>query len=62
LNEEQKEALRAWVIVISPRAQARLFDRPARTVVTGLRLLEQVQHMLRAVGRLHGKKVMIRVL
>ena len=40
----------------------RLFNRPARTVVMGLRLLEEMQYVLRAVCRPHCKKVMIGVL
>jgi hypothetical protein len=40
----------------------RLLNRPARTVVTGLRLLEEMQDMLRAISRPHCKKAMIAVL
>ena len=40
----------------------RLLDGPARTVVTGLRLLEEMQDVLRAISRPHCKKVMIGVL
>jgi hypothetical protein len=47
---------------LTPHPSARLFDRLARTVITGLRLLEEVQHVLRAIGRPHCKKVMIGVL
>ncbi len=39
----------------------RLLNRPARTVVTGLRLLEAVQDVLRAIRRPQGKQAMIRV-
>ena len=47
---------------LTPRPSARLFDRSAQTVVTGLRLLEEVQYVLRAIGRPHCKKAMIGVL
>src|SRR5262249_12943947 len=47
---------------LTPRPGTRLFDRSARTVVTGLRLLEEVQYVLRAIRRPHGKKAMIGVL
>jgi hypothetical protein len=47
---------------LTPRPSARLFDRSARTGVTGLRLFEEMQYMLRAIGRPHCKKVMIGVL
>jgi hypothetical protein len=40
----------------------RLLNRPARAVITGLRLLEEMQYMLRACSRPHGKKAMIVVL
>ncbi len=40
----------------------RLLNRPARTVVTGLHLLEETQDVLRAFGRPHCKKAMIGVL
>lgn len=54
--------MRASVIVISPRAQARLGDRPPRSVVMGLRLLEEVQYVFRAIGRPHREKAMIDIL
>jgi hypothetical protein len=47
---------------LTPRPSTRLFDRSARTVVTGLRLLEEVQYVLRAISRPHCKKAMIGVL
>jgi hypothetical protein len=47
---------------LTPRPSARLFDRSARTVVTGLRLLEEVQYMLRTIYRPHRKKAMFGVL
>jgi hypothetical protein len=40
----------------------RLLNRAARTVVTGLRLLEEMQDVLRAIRRPHGKQAMIGVL
>jgi hypothetical protein len=40
----------------------RLLNRSARTVVTGLHLLEEMQDVLRAVSRPHSKKAMIGVL
>ena len=40
----------------------RLLNRPARTVVTGLRLLEEMQYVPRAISRPHCKKAMIVVL
>ncbi len=40
----------------------RLLNRPARTVVTGLRLLEEIQDVPRAISRPHGKTAMIVVL
>jgi hypothetical protein len=40
----------------------RLLNRPARTVVTGLHLLEEMQYVLRAISRPHCKKAMIGVL
>src|SRR5438093_8882784 len=46
----------------TPRPSTRLFDRSSRTVVPGLRLLEEVQHVLRAIGRPYCKKVMISIL
>ncbi len=39
----------------------RLLNRPARTVVTGLRLLEQMQYVLGAIRRPDCKKAMIGV-
>jgi hypothetical protein len=47
---------------LTPRPSARQFDGSARTVVTGLRLFEEVQHVLRAIGRPDRKKMMIGVL
>jgi hypothetical protein len=47
---------------LTPHPGMRLLDRPARTVVTGLRLLEEVQYVLRAIGRPHRKKAVIGVL
>ena len=47
---------------LTPRPSACLLDRPARTVVTGLRTLEEMQYVLCAIGRPHGKKVMMGVL
>jgi hypothetical protein len=41
---------------------ARLLNRPARTVVTGLHLLEKMQDVLRAIRRPHCQKVMVGVL
>ena len=40
----------------------RLLNRPARTVVTGLHLLEEMQYMLCAISRPYRKKVVIGVL
>lgn len=40
----------------------RLLNRPARTVVTGLHLLEEMQYVPRAISRPHCKKAMIVVL
>ena len=45
----------------SSHPRVRLLNRPARTVVTGLYLLEEMQHVLRAIRRPHGKKMMIGV-
>jgi hypothetical protein len=54
-------AVRACVQVISfPGAPE--VDRPARTIVLRPCLLEVVQHVLRAVSRLHREKTMIVVL
>ncbi len=39
-----------------------LLNRLARTVITGLRLLEEVKDVLRAIRRPHGKQTMIGVL
>ena len=47
---------------LTPRPGTRLFDRPARAVVLGSRLLEEVQYVLRAIGRPGRKKVMMSVL
>jgi hypothetical protein len=47
---------------LTPRPSTRLFDRSARTVVTGLRLLEEVQYVLRAISRPHCEKAMIGIL
>jgi hypothetical protein len=47
---------------LTPCPSARLFDRSAWTVVTGLRLFEEVQHVLRAIGRPHCKKAMVGIL
>ncbi len=47
---------------LTPRPSARLFNRSARTAVTGLRLLEEVQDVLRAIGRPQCKKAMIGIL
>ena len=50
-------------MVISPRAQARSrFDGSMRPVVIGLHILEEMQHMLCAVGRPYRKQMMIGVL
>jgi hypothetical protein len=40
----------------------RLLDRPSRAIVTGLRLLEEVQYVLRTISRPDCKKAMICVL
>ena len=40
----------------------RLFNRPARTVITGLHLLEEMQYVLRAISRPQCKKAMVGVL
>jgi hypothetical protein len=40
----------------------RLLNRLARTVVTGLRLLEEMQYVLRAISRPPCKKAVISVL
>ena len=47
---------------LAARPGARLFDRPSRTVVPGARFLEEVKHVLGAVGCPHREKVMIGVL
>jgi hypothetical protein len=39
----------------------RLLNRPARTVIAGLHLLEEMQDVLRAIRRPHCKQVMMRV-
>jgi hypothetical protein len=39
-----------------------LLYRPAWTIIFGLLLLEEVQHMLRAISRPYRKQVMISVL
>jgi hypothetical protein len=44
---------------LAPRPGARQFDRAPRTIVTRSRLLEIVQHMLRAIRGPHGEKVVI---
>jgi hypothetical protein len=36
---------------LTPYPSMRLLDRPAWTIVTGLRLLEEVQYVLRTIGR-----------
>jgi hypothetical protein len=46
----------------TPSPSAREFNRSGRTVVTGFRLFEQAQHVLRAIGRLLCKQAMIGVL
>jgi hypothetical protein len=43
----------------TPHPSACLFDRLAGTVVSGLRLLEEVKYMLRAIGRPRRKKPMV---
>jgi len=40
----------------------RLLNRPARMIVTGSRLLEEVQYMPRAISRPNCKKAMICIL
>jgi hypothetical protein len=40
----------------------RLLNRPARTVIIGLLLLEEMQDVFRAISRPHGKQAMIGVL
>ena len=40
----------------------RLLNRPTRTVVTGLHLLEEMQYVLRAISRPNCKKAMIGIL
>ncbi len=47
---------------LTPRPSAPQLDRLARTVVPGSRLLEEVQHVLRTIGRPHCEKAMIGVL
>jgi hypothetical protein len=44
------------------RPSTRLLNRPARTVIIGLHLLEKMQDMLRAIGRPPSKKTMIGIL
>jgi len=46
----------------TPRPSARQFDGAMRTIVIGLRLLEEMKHVLRAIGRPYCKKTMISVL
>jgi hypothetical protein len=41
---------------------ARLFDGAARTVVSGLGLFEEVQHVLCAIGCPYRKQVMVGIL
>ena len=40
----------------------RLLNRPARTVITGLHLLEKMQYVFRAISRPNCKKAMIGIL
>jgi hypothetical protein len=47
---------------LTPRPDASKVDRASRTVVLGPRLLEVVEHVLRAVSRPYGEEVMILVL
>ena len=47
---------------LTPGPSASQVDRPSRTVVPPPRLLEVVQHMLRAVGRPHREQVVIVVI
>jgi hypothetical protein len=47
---------------LAPRPSAGLFDRSARTVVSGLRFFEKVQHVLRTISGPHCKKMMICIL
>jgi hypothetical protein len=47
---------------LTPRPSTRQFDRAARPVVTGARVLEVVQHMLGTIGRPDREEVMVRVL
>jgi hypothetical protein len=46
----------------TPHPGMRLLDRPSRAIVTGLRLLEEVQYVLRTISRPDCKKAMICVL
>jgi hypothetical protein len=47
---------------LTPCPSTCLFDRLARTVVSRLHLLEEVQYVLRTIGGPHCKKMMIDVL
>jgi hypothetical protein len=47
---------------LTARPRTRHFDCSAWAVVTWLSLLEEVQHVLRAIRSPHGKKAMIGVL
>jgi hypothetical protein len=47
---------------LTPHPSVRLLNRPAWTVITGLRLLKEMQNVLRAIGCPYRKKVMIGVL
>jgi hypothetical protein len=47
---------------LTPHPGMRLLDRPAWTIVIGLRLLEEVQYVLRTIGLPNCKKAMICVL
>ena len=47
---------------LAARPSTRLFDRPSRTVVPWARFLEEVKHVLGAVGRPYREKTMIGVL
>jgi hypothetical protein len=47
---------------LTPHPSMRLLNRPALTIVTGLRLLEEVQYVLRAISHPNCKKAMVCVL
>ncbi len=47
---------------VTAHPSVRLLNRPARTVVTGSHVLEEMQDVLRAIRRPNGQQAMIGVL